>query len=118
MMDLLPDSRLKAPKNIQFHLGMNWVPIFCANCGADGGFVPAENMTFVCYLCQPCANKLPPIEGTYVMPDEVFFQKVRDAQMEKYGRLLTAEEIAIELQDSNSILSKLKKDGESHAIRI
>ena len=56
MMEILPDCRLKSPKGIAFHRSSNWVPIFCANCGAEGGFVPEENMTFAFYQCQECAE--------------------------------------------------------------
>ena len=106
---ITPDSRTKAPKNVQLHRGLNWVPIYCANCGDDGGFVPEENTTFVFYLCNPCAEKLPPIEGTYVMPDAVYWEKVKNAQLEDYGRLLSTHEIAAELENPDSQLSKLKK---------
>lgn len=107
---VVPDSRLRESRNVQFYHGANWVPIFCANCGGDGGFVPEENMNFAFYLCQPCADRLPPIEGTYQMPDEEFHQKVAEAQIEKYGRLLSPIEVATELEDLSSILSKLKKE--------
>jgi hypothetical protein len=53
--DTLPDSRLKQSKGLvhggpagQFR--MNWVPIYCANCGAAGGLVPEENKTFAFWL--------------------------------------------------------------------
>jgi hypothetical protein len=73
VLPLLPDSRPKIQRNVQFHLGLNWTPIYCANCGADGGFVPEDNCNFAFYLCNSCAEKLPPIEGTYRVPDEVFW---------------------------------------------
>jgi len=95
--EILPDSRLKNPKRVTNHLGYNWIPIYCANCGADGGFVPEDNMNFAFYLCDPCAEKLPPIDGTYVMPDEVFWKKLEEAQIEKYGHLLSVTEMAKEV---------------------
>jgi hypothetical protein len=108
-MEILPDCRLKSPKGIAFHRSSNWVPIFCANCGAEGGFVPEENMTFAFYQCQGCADKYPVPEGMYRIPDEVFWQKLNDAQMEQYGRILSGNEIAAALEDPGSMFSKLAK---------
>jgi hypothetical protein len=79
MSEILPDSRAKRATRIIYANGMSWVPIFCANCGADGGYVPEQNMDFAFYLCNDCADRLPPIDGTYVMPDEEFWQKVKEA---------------------------------------
>jgi len=100
-MEILPDSRLHVPKRVvrgehktaNYKNMLNWVPIFCANCGVEGGFVPEETCNFAFYLCQSCADKLPPLEGTYVEPDVVFWEKVKLAQLETYGRELAAEEI-------------------------
>jgi len=112
--NILPDSRMKNPTTvIRGTLGgfpVNLVPVFCANCGAGGPYVPAENMTFAFYLCNPCAEKWGAIVGTYMMPDEVFWGKVKEAQIEKYGRELSGPEIVEMLKDENSIFSKLAKD--------
>ena len=114
--EFLPDSRLKDKDkgNVRLPFAntmpMNWVPIFCANCGAPGGWVPEESTTFAFYLCNPCAEKWSPLAGTMAVPDEVFWQKVKDAQIEKYGRELTAPEVVEALKDENSILTKLAKD--------
>jgi hypothetical protein len=105
--NILPDSRLKRPTNIYHHLGLNWVPTFCANCGAPGPFTPEENMTFFFYLCQPCAETWGPIAGTYMEPDAVFFQRVKQEQLEKYGRELTAPEMIEILKDGNNSVTKL-----------
>jgi len=114
--ELLPDSRLKdtGKGNVRLPFAnvmpMNWVPIFCANCGASGGFVPEENCTFAFYLCNNCAEKWSPLAGTMAVPDEVFWEKVRQAQIEKYGRELSQQEIAAALDDEESVLSKLAKE--------
>jgi hypothetical protein len=112
--DILPDCRLKNPTNVirdaYAGMGLNWQPIFCANCGADGGLVPAENCDFAFYLCNPCAEKWGPIAGTYAEPDAIFFAKVKAAQIEKYGRELEPPEIIELLNDENSFLSKLAKE--------
>jgi hypothetical protein len=107
---LLPDTRLKEPKGAKLFNGINWIPIFCANCGADGGLVPEQNCNFAFYLCPNCAEVHGNIEGTYMEPDAVFWEKVKNEQLEKYGRELTAEEIVEFLKDDNHPLTKLCKD--------
>ena len=107
---LLPDTRLRNTKNVVRGAGMNWVPIFCANCGADGGLVPEENCNFAFYLCNPCAEKFGDIEGTYIEPDAVFWQRVKEEQLAKYGRELTSAELVEVLKDENHPLTKLCKD--------
>jgi hypothetical protein len=114
--ELLPDSRLKdADKgNVRLPFAnicpMNWVPIFCANCGTAGGFVPEENCTFAFYLCNKCAEKWSPLAGTLAVPDEIFWKKVRQAQIEMYGRALGEQEIAAALDDQSSALAKLARE--------
>jgi len=107
---ILPDSRAKTARGLVAVRGVNYVPIYCANCGAPGGGVPQEAMTFVFYLCNPCCEKWGPIAGVCVEPDAVFFEKLRQAQIEEYGRILTAEEIARSLDDDSSMLSKLARE--------
>jgi len=111
-MDVLPSSIPKERKidtSISSH-GMNWIYIFCANCGKDGGRVLENDYDFAFYLCEPCAENYGKIAGIYMEPDSIFWQKIVDAQVEKYGRTLTAQETAIELQDETSMISKLKKE--------
>lgn len=87
------------------------MPLFCASCGkAGGGSVPEENCDFAFYLCDPCALKMGPIENTYAVPDEVFFAKVRAAQIEEFGRELTPPEMVEALKDGGHILSKLASE--------
>jgi hypothetical protein len=110
--DILPDARLKTvltPKGVKMMGSVAWVPIYCVNCGADGGRVPEENMTDVFYLCDPCFEVHGKIAGTMVMRDEVFFARVRDEQLAKYGRDLTPFEQAVQLTDPDSFLSKLAR---------
>ncbi len=119
-MEILPDSRLKESRGIvrgqlatsSYKVMLNWRPIFCANCGIGGGYVPEETLhcNFAFYLCEPCSEKLPPIEGTYVEPDVVFWEKVKAAQLEAYGRELNSEEIVECLKDSSHMLTKLSKE--------
>lgn len=116
MPDLLPNSIPRNPR-IDWSLSRGhhrWLYIFCANCGADGGRVLEQDIPnkeeFAFYLCNSCAEKHGSIPGTYMVPDEVFFQKATEMQVEKYGRTLTAEETAIELQDGSSLMSKILKE--------
>jgi hypothetical protein len=115
--EVLPDSRLKDRDKGAISIlhpvvmnRLNWVPIFCANCGAPGGWVPEDTTTFAFYLCNPCAEKWSPLAGTMAVPDEVFWQKVRDAEMEQYGRVLSTPEVIEALNDPESVLSKLAKE--------
>ena len=103
---LLPDSRLKTETTTHRHVGLNWQPIFCANCGKEGGFVP-EDVTFAFYICTPCSLKCGDIDGMYMVPDEVFFQEVKNAQIEKYGKELTENEIRDKLMEDSSLISTL-----------
>jgi hypothetical protein len=113
MADILPDCRAKQPtKVIKGTLGafrLNMVPVYCGNCGVSGPLVPMENMTFAFWLCKKC-EKFGAIAGTMQMPDEVFWAKVKEAEIEKYERELNPAETAEALKDGDSILSKLARD--------
>lgn len=111
-MNLLPDCRATVTRGRVFRHGESWVPVFCANCGTEGGLCPEENMTFMFYLCNPCFAKHGAITHTYVMPDDVFFQKVHDEQMERYGRILTHQELVTIVQEDASPLATLLKSGQ------
>lgn len=110
-VNILPDSRMKPRAKgrlglVQSAHGMQ-EPVFCVNCGVLGGWIPAENMTFAYYICPTCAPKHAPVEGTWAMPDEVFWAEVKAAQEAKYGRTLTAGETALALANPDSLESKL-----------
>ena len=110
MTDVLPNSVPKETKNIVFRAGVPWIPIFCANCGCDGGWVPEAAKDFAFYLCVPCAETWAPLAGTMLVPDEVFWQKLHGAQFEKHGRLLTDLELVEQLKDGDSMISKLARE--------
>lgn len=110
---VLPDSRAKVTKNVIFRAGVAWVPIFCANCGAKGGSVPEENMTFVFWQCAPCHEKYGALTTMAVMPDEVFWEQVKQEQLEKYGRILTDQELIDVVAADASPLATLVKEGRS-----
>lgn len=108
---ILPDSRPRERRGLVLRNGAWWTPVFCANCGADGGLVPEEGMTFAFYLCNPCAETHGEIQGTVMIPDEVFWQKLREEQLEKYGRLLSPEELHAVAQSNTSPLATLIREG-------
>ena len=114
MSDLLPDSRLKSSRQVvrgKWNLpSRNWVPVFCANCGIPYGYVPEENCTFACWLCDPCAKKWGAQFGLLMMPDEVFWEKVKQEQLERYGRLLNETELQAVAEASCNPLSKLLRE--------
>jgi hypothetical protein len=109
--ELLPDSRPRVQRGTVFRGGVPWTPIYCANCGADGGLVPEENMTFAFYLCDPCFEKHGAIAGTMAVPDQVFWKKVHEAMLEKYGRILTPLELEKVVAAGESPLAKLIRAG-------
>ena len=110
-MDLLPDCRTQhAPAGVNRGVLGTWLPVFCANCGADGGLVPEEATTFCFYLCNTCAETHGQIANVYLMPDEVFFAKVAEAQLERYGRYLTPDECAQVAEDASHPLWTVLRD--------
>lgn len=113
-LEILPNSLTRNPK---VDIGMsgrggNWLYLFCANCGKDGGRVLETDLPkqFAFYLCDPCAEKLGEITGCWMEPDEVFRKKVADAMIEKYGRMLEIPEIVEALKDESHILTKLTRE--------
>ena len=110
MPELLPDCRARETKNRIYSPIGNWVPVFCANCGRDGGSCPEENMTFMFYLCGKCAETYGQIAGTMMMPDEIFFEKLKQEQMESYGHYLTQSEFAAVVAADSSPLANLLKE--------
>ncbi len=94
--------------------GMKWIPMFCANCGKEGGMVLETDWdrvkNFAFYLCEPCAEKWSPLADTAIAPDEAFWQKLHEVQLEEFGRELTSAEIVEALKDDANVLSKLCKD--------
>lgn len=113
MTDILPDSRLHVnhtPKNmVQGPDGM-WVPFYCAHCGAEGGLCPEKNMTFAFYICRKCEDACGPITGMMMLPDEVFFEKLKNEQLESHGRYLTEDEFALVIAEDCTPLATLIKE--------
>lgn len=110
MADILPDSRARVVRGVVRVRGSDYVPIYCANCGKPGGGVSAEHITFSFWLCDPCFEKWGPIAGTSVVPDEVFWEKVKQAQLEAYGHILDADELVREAAKPESVIAKLVRE--------
>jgi hypothetical protein len=111
--EILPDCRtahVATPRGATPGPGGFWVPTFCANCGAEGGKVPEENMTFLFWLCNKCAETHGQIAGTMMMPDEVFFERLKQEQLAYYGRIMTEEELIVVVQEDASPLARLIKE--------
>lgn len=112
--DILPDSRLKPVQTPKGGIcGPNgwWVPMFCANCFTPAGFCPQES-THVFYLCDDCVDKHGVPAGMMAVPDEVFWETVKQEQIDKYGRLLSEAELIRVLEDGASPLATLLKSGQ------
>lgn len=89
---------------------MWWKLVFCASCGKENGITP-ESTTFIFWLCAPCFKKYGDKTMFLFMPDEVFWQKIKHEQLEKYGRLLTIEELNAVVAADASPLATLIKEG-------
>jgi len=66
-------------------------------------------MTFLFYLCNQCVETHGQVAGTMLMPDEIFFEKLKQEQLDKYGRYLTQEELARVVDADDTPLAKLLK---------
>jgi hypothetical protein len=113
--DVMPDSRTRTiytPRGAQPSVLGWWVPIFCASCGVEGGRVPQENMDFAMWLCNPCFARYGEIMGMMVMPDEVFWEKLKQEQLTTYGRFLSNDElVSIVEADATPLATLIKTQG-------
>lgn len=108
LSEVVPDSRSRAGRGARpGPLGQMWVPIYCANCGKSGGEVPEQSTTFAFWLCNPCFETYGELTTMMVVPDEVFWAKVQEAQMNDYGRLLSTEELVAIVEADASPLAAL-----------
>lgn len=113
-IDVLPNCILKNEKadpKLSAN-GIEYLYLFCANCGKDGGRVRKADVprNFAFYQCDDCATKYGQLTNTYVEPDAVFWARMHQEQIEKYGHILDEFELAEALKDENGTLSKLVKD--------
>ncbi len=93
--DLLPESRLSTPRGARpGPLGVEWVPIFCANCGREGGRVPAVNITWAFWLCQKCFETYGTVAGLLAVKDEVVWEQVRQDQLGRAAEAIRRGDVA------------------------
>jgi hypothetical protein len=111
--DVLPDCRARTVRGQQRINGIWHERVYCANCHKGGPWVPEEGMTFAYYLCDPCYHKMGDTTCTFVMPDHVFAAKMRLEMIEKYGKVLTEEELRTVVGEGASPLAALIKDRRS-----
>jgi hypothetical protein len=113
MIEVLPDSRAKSGRGsvmIDTPYGRLWhVPLFCGNCG-DAGPLVTENCTFAFWLCPKCETKWSPLVGMLAVPDEIFFARLKQEQIEQCGREMTLPELVTAISDESNILSKLARE--------
>ena len=101
MVDVLPDSRLKSKKGAVIAdwtfngktIRLELEPIFCFNCGKANGYVPAETMSFVSWLCNECSMKWGKEASLHTHADEEFWKAVHYEMVKRWGRGLTQEEL-------------------------
>lgn len=67
-------------------------------------------------LCNLCVEKHGEPAGASRTPDDVWAAKVVEAMIETYGRVLTEQEILIELDDPMSVIAKLEKEGHQRSL--
>lgn len=114
--NVLPDSRARVSRGAvrrvdSFGNVSNYIPVYCHNCGKDNGYVPEENCTFAFWLCDPCAEKWGDhLWDHYVEPDLVFWQRVKEEQLDKHQRELGPLELLKELEDPTTPLAKMFKE--------
>ena len=112
--DILPSSALSCiatPRGMIQGPGGMWIPLYCANCGADCGYAPEWDREMWFFLCNYCVRVWGAVAAEMMMPFEVFIEKVQREQIESYGHLLNAAELAKVLEAGDSPLAKLINSG-------
>lgn len=102
--NVLPDSRLHDPKATVMvdwpildgtgrTVRLELEPIYCFNCGKPNGYVPREVMSFVSWLCLPCAEKWGEHANNWQTADEEFWLLVQAEMIARFGRVLDQAEL-------------------------
>lgn len=68
--------------------------------------VPEHHITFAFALCDPCAEKHGDVAHLHKEPDAVFWERLRNAELES-GTSLTPVTLAKNLEDPSSVFAKL-----------
>lgn len=109
--DILPECRARDTKGMIFTAVGVYVPFFCGNCGKECGSCPEENMNFMFYLCPKCEETHGQLTVGMRLPDEDFWELLKQEQMNGYGHYLTQEELAKVVEEDASPLATLLKAG-------
>ncbi len=108
--EVLPDSRMQETKGRVFTAYGEYIPFFCANCGEHKGWVPADS-TFMFYLCRKCEETNGKLTVGMRLPDEDYWELLKQEQLATYGHYLTQEELAKVVEEDASPLAALLKQG-------
>lgn len=108
---VLPDSRAKVLRGVKFINGVEHEPCFCANCHVLGGHVPVEYTTFAYWVCNKCESKWALQAGEMAMPDQVWWERVKQEQLEEFGRTLSDVELLKLIEEDATPLASLIKQG-------
>jgi hypothetical protein len=114
--DILPDSRLINPKDtvmadVEFGditIRMELEPIYCVSCAKPNGYVPKDVISFVTWICVPCALKYGGDAEKMQSGDEAFWALVEEEMIARFGRVLTQAELEI-AADRGILGSSLEK---------
>jgi hypothetical protein len=95
--NVLPDSRTRERKGVIQVGGVNYVPVYCINCGRRYGLVPESHITHVTALCDSgCSGKYGHTAHLSADRDTALRQGVAEVHGElvrKLGRPITATEL-------------------------
>lgn len=87
---------------------------YCANCSKEGVWVPEASVNgpggFAFYLCSPCGDKWTDVVGLSLVPDEVFWERVKQEMLAREGRILTAEEVVEAMRAPDHYLQVMARD--------
>lgn len=110
-VDVLPESRARDTKGMIFTAAGVYIPFYCANCGKHCGSCPEEGMTFLFYLCPKCEVTYGKVSGLMALPDEVYWEKLKQEQFAHFGYYPTQAELSKVLEEDASPLATLLKQG-------
>jgi len=115
MADVLPDSRARGGRSVSGPNGIQYVPIYCVNCGRRYGLVPASMITHVTALCDHgCAGKYGDEAHFYADGDTKIRQdgvEAVAALIKKLGRPVTLAELERRVsEETTSPLAAVARD--------
>ncbi len=88
--------------------------VYCASCGKDSGTLISVNATSVFWVCDDNANCFEKYKSSlrYIaVPQEVYFETLKQEQLEQHGRVLTNEELHAVAEANTSPLATLINEG-------